>query len=96
MQLQTNVSVCLKLRTYNSCEYKSHAANNKCTCFASAARIEFKQVVDEIFSLKDRQKSLDLIDSYSKFWMQVIGTRLNVGKKTVNASTKFSELFEEV
>ena len=59
-------------------------------------RIEFKQVVDEIFSLKDRQKSLDLIDSYSKFWMQVIGTRLNVGKKTVNASTKFSELFEEV
>jgi hypothetical protein len=28
--------------------------------------------------------------------MQVIGTRLNVGKKTVNASTKFGELFEEV
>mgnify|MGYP001134441113 CR=1 FL=1 len=44
----------------------------------------------------DRQKSLDLITKYSKFWMQVIGTRLNVGKKTVNASTKFGELFEEV
>ena len=58
-------------------------------------RVEFKQIVDEIFSLKDRQKSLDLIEKYSKFWMQVIGTRLNVGKKTVNASTKFAELFEE-
>ena len=58
-------------------------------------RVEFKQVVDEIFSLKDRQKSLKLIQDYSNFWMQVIGTRLNVGKKTVNASTKFSELFEE-
>ena len=58
-------------------------------------RVEFKQVVEEIFSLKDRQKSLKLIQDYSKFWMQVIGTRLNVGKKTVNASTKFSELFEE-
>ena len=59
-------------------------------------RIEFKNIVDEIFSLKDRQKSLDLIEKYSKFWMQVIGTRLNVGKKTVNASTKFGELFEEI
>ena len=59
-------------------------------------RIEFKQVVDEIFSLKDRQQSLDLIEKYTKFWMQVIGTRLNVGKKTVNATTKFGELFQEV
>jgi hypothetical protein len=58
-------------------------------------RTLFKDVVDEIFSLKDRQKSLDMIEKYTKFWMQVIGTRLNVGKKTVNASTKFGELFEE-
>ena len=56
----------------------------------------FKELVDEIFSLKDRQKSLDLIEKNSRFWMQVIGTRLNVGKKTVNASTKFGELFEEI
>jgi hypothetical protein len=59
-------------------------------------RIEFKKVVDEIFSLKDRQQSLDMIEKYTKFWMQVIGTRLNVGKKTVNATTKFGELFQEV
>ena len=56
--------------------------------------IKFKEVVDEIFSLKDRQKSLDLIEKHSRFWMQVIGTRLNIGKKTVNASTKFNELFD--
>jgi hypothetical protein len=59
-------------------------------------RIEFKKVVDEIFSLKDKQQSLDMIEKYTKFWMQVIGTRLNVGKKTVNATTKFGELFQEV
>jgi len=58
-------------------------------------RVEFKQVVDEIFSLKDREKSLALIDEYSRFWMQVIGTRLNVGKKTVNASTNYAKLMEE-
>jgi hypothetical protein len=59
-------------------------------------RTTFRDVVDEIFSLKDRTKSLDAIEKYSRFWMQVIGTRLNVGKKTVNASTMFNNLFEEV
>lgn len=58
-------------------------------------RTLFKEVVDEIFSLKDRQKSLDLIEQYSRFWMQVIGTRLNVGKKTVNAGTNYQKLMEE-
>jgi len=59
-------------------------------------RITFRDVVDEIFSLKDRTKSLEAIEKYSRYWMQVIGTRLNVGKKTVNASTMFNNLFEEV
>ena len=58
--------------------------------------VKFKELVDEIFSLKDREKSLQLIDKYSKYWMHVIGTRLNIGKKTVNASTMFGKLFEEI
>lgn len=58
-------------------------------------RVLFKDVVDQIFSLKDRTKSLALIEQYSKFWMQVIGTRLNVGKKTVNATTQFNNNFDE-
>jgi hypothetical protein len=55
----------------------------------------FRDIVDEIFSLKDRSKSLKLIDKHSRFWMQVIGTRLNVGKKTVNALTNYQKLTEE-
>lgn len=58
--------------------------------------VKFREVVDEIFSLQDREKSLQLIDKYSKYWMHVIGTRLNIGKKTVNASTMFGKLFDEV
>ena len=58
--------------------------------------VKFKEVVDEIFSLKDRQKSLDLIEKYDRYWMHVIGTRLNIGKKTKNALTNFGKLFEEV
>ena len=58
-------------------------------------RILFKDIVNQIFELKDREKSLALIEEYNKFWMMVIGTRLNVGKKAVNAQTMFSNLFSD-
>jgi hypothetical protein len=57
-------------------------------------RIRFSELVDEIFSLKDRQKSLDLIDHHSRFWMQMqSGSQGFSGKKTVNAMTMFDQLF---
>jgi hypothetical protein len=58
-------------------------------------RIRFSEVVDEVFSLKDRQKSLDLIDHYDRFWMQMkSGSQGISGKKTRNAMTMFDQLFE--
>jgi len=57
-------------------------------------RIRFSEIVDEIFSLNDRQKSLDLIDYHSRFWMQMqSGSQGFSGKKTVNARTMFDQLF---
>jgi hypothetical protein len=57
-------------------------------------RIRFSELVDEIFSLKDRQKSLDLIEHHSRFWMQMqSGSQGFSGKKTVNAMTMFDQLF---
>jgi hypothetical protein len=53
----------------------------------------FGQIVDEIFSLKDRQKSLDLLESYSKFWTQIKAGQGFSGKKTINAQTMFNQLF---
>jgi len=56
---------------------------------------DFGSIVDEIFSYKDRQKSLDLIDKYDRFWMQMkSGSQGFSGKKTVNSMTMFDELFE--
>jgi len=56
---------------------------------------KFSDIIDTIFSLNDRQKSLDLIDHYSKFWMQVqSGSQGFSGKKTVNSNSKFLELFD--
>jgi hypothetical protein len=52
-------------------------------------------VIDEIFSLKDRQKSLDLIKQHSKLWTQMqSGSQGFSGKKTVNAMTMFDQLFD--
>ena len=58
-------------------------------------RVLFKDVVEEIFSLNDRQKSLDKIAEYNWFWDQFkSGSQGFSGKKTVNSSTFFSELFD--
>jgi len=59
-------------------------------------KIVFSEVVDQIFALKDRQKSLDMIESYTRYWMQFqSGSQGYSGKKTVNSLTMFDELFTE-
>jgi hypothetical protein len=59
-------------------------------------RVYFKDVVEEIFSTDSRDTALRVIEEHSRFWMAIPGTRGAVGKKTVNASTQFNALFEEV
>ena len=56
-------------------------------------RINFGELVDEIFSLNDRQKSLDLIDHHSRYWMQIKAGQGFSGKRAVNAGTMFDQLF---
>ena len=57
-------------------------------------RVFFRDVVEEIFAIDNREEALAKIDEYSKFWMAIPGTRGAVGKKTVNASTHFNALFD--
>ena len=55
----------------------------------------FGSIIDEIFSLNDRQQSLDLIKSHTKLWTQMkSGSQGFSGKKTVNAMTMFDQLFD--
>lgn len=56
----------------------------------------FEDIVEEIFATTDRVKSDLLIDSYSSYWMEIVGTRGFKGKKTMNANTMFNQLFEVV
>jgi hypothetical protein len=57
-------------------------------------RILVRDVINEIFSLDNKEDALALIEEYSRFWMAIPGTRGAVGKKTVNASTHFNALFD--
>ena len=51
----------------------------------------FGSLVDEIFSLKDRTKSLALLDHHSKFWTQMqSGSQGLSGKKTVSPLSTFN------
>lgn len=59
-------------------------------------RVYFRDVVDAIFAADKREDAEAIIEYYDKFWQAIIGTRGATGKKTVNASTHFANLFDEV
>jgi hypothetical protein len=50
-------------------------------------RERFDDLVDRIFSAPTKQESLEIIEHYKKYWMEIIGTRGNKGKKAINAET---------
>jgi hypothetical protein len=47
-----------------------------------------------IFAAPDRVSAEAIIDGYSSYWMQIVGTRGFKGKKTMNARTQFNALFD--
>jgi len=59
-------------------------------------RLFFRDVVEAIFATSNKDEANAVIEEFSRFWMSIIGTRGATGKKTVNASTQFANLFEEV
>ena len=54
----------------------------------------FEDIVERIFAAPDRQTAEEIIESYSTYWMQIVGTRGFKGKKTMNARTQFNALFD--
>jgi hypothetical protein len=52
------------------------------------------QIIDAIFETSDKGKALSIIDHYSSFWMQHVGTRGFTGKKSVNGQTYTKLLFD--
>lgn len=61
--------------------------------WANGNYAKFEVVVEEIFNAPDRESALKIINDYSSYWMEIIGTRGFKGKKALNATTKFDEFF---
>jgi hypothetical protein len=60
-------------------------------------RLRFGEIIDEIFRLNDRDKSLALIKKHENLWTQMqSGSQGLSGKKTINAITMFNQLFDTV
>jgi len=59
-------------------------------------RLYAKDVIEAIFATSDRGTADAIVDEFSRFWMAIPGTRGYTGKKTVNPTTKYFELFDEV
>ena len=54
----------------------------------------FEDLVEAIFAETDRDRALELVDSYSTYWNEIIGTRGFKGKKAINGNAMFDMLFE--
>jgi hypothetical protein len=54
----------------------------------------FEDIVEAIFAAPDRATAETIIDHYSNYWMQIVGTRGFKGKKAMNARTQFNALFD--
>lgn len=57
---------------------------------------KFADIVESIFAAPDRETALEIIEHYSKYWMEIIGTRGFKGKKAISARPQFNVLFEVV
>ena len=54
----------------------------------------FEDLVEAIFAAPDKQTAMDIIDAYSTYWMEIVGTRGFKGKKALNGNAMFDQLFE--
>ena len=56
----------------------------------------FKDIVDAIFATANRAESEAIIEHYSRYWMDIVGTRGFKGEKVVSARPQYNSLFETV
>lgn len=56
----------------------------------------FRDIVDAVFAAGTRAESEAIIEHYSRYWMDIVGTRGFKGDKTVNARSQFNTLFDVV
>ena len=56
----------------------------------------FKDIVEAVFAADTREESEAIIEYYSNYWMEIVGTRGFKGKKALNGMSQFNNLFDFV
>ena len=74
-------------REFDSGNYPRMMRNNTGT-------VLFKDVVESIFATPNRAEAEEIIESNSKYWMEIVGTRGFSGKKAMNARTQANKQFD--
>jgi hypothetical protein len=77
-------------RRYDAGEYP------KMMRYSAPSRDKFDDVVERIFAAPTKQESLDLIEQYDSYWLEIAGTRGFTGKKARNGNTMFNALFDNI
>jgi hypothetical protein len=54
----------------------------------------FEHLVEAIFAAPTKEDSMAIIEMYSTYWMEIVGTRGFKGKKALNGNAMFDMLFE--
>jgi hypothetical protein len=54
----------------------------------------FEHLVEAIFAAPDKDTAMAIVDGYSTYWTEIIGTRGFKGKKAINGNAMFDQLFE--
>lgn len=55
-----------------------------------------RDIVDRIFDAASREDALKIIEDYKYYWIEIVGSFGNNGKKAINALAQFDVLFETV
>jgi hypothetical protein len=82
-------------RTYDSGSWPAMMWNQG-TKGRTGDHSHFRDIVDAIFATPDRTESEAIIKHYSRYWMDIVGTRGFKGDKTISARPQFNTFFEEV
>ena len=56
----------------------------------------FREIVEAVFATSDRGRAEDIIEDYKSYWLGIPGSRGYLGVKSLNATTTFAKLFDEV
>jgi hypothetical protein len=55
-----------------------------------------RDIVERIFAAPTKAEALDIIAFYKMYWIEILGSFGNIGKKAINSETQFQALFTVV